>query len=240
MTITFANSEISKFMETARIFGAPVEDMESIRKQFEEAGKKPVEYQYAWGHAYMDSEKVELQVLPSTMCKASDALTALAPTVHKFAGVAQMLKPIFIEFTEKMGSINDKIKNLFTTPCINAVYDYDRNGKRITVATCRNNVPNGTLLIKAVINDGSEPISKDEILREIAERKPVIEDTGYDKDNEMNGLAYMRALHLIRRHERGEFGAVMIDNGWKTVKDVATSLDAYSAYMQDMKTTEKQ
>lgn len=239
MTITFTAQEIAKFAETAKIFGAPNVDVEKVLEAFENAGKAPNELQYAWGHVYVDSNKVELEVLPSTMRKVSDALTVLAPSVHKFVGIGQMLKPVFVEFAEKVGNVSEKIANLFKTPCINEVYDYDRNGKRITVATCRNDVPNGTLLIKAVINDGGEPINSDEILREIKDRKPIFVDPEYSKDNELSGCAYDRALHLVRRHNRNELEAIITENGWKTVKDIAESFKAYDIYAEDEKTAHR-
>ena len=239
MTITFTAQEIAKFAEAAKIFGAPTDDIDKITEKFEEAVKKPEELQYSWGHVAVTPNGIEMHVLPSTMCKTAGALTALAPTIHKFIGIGQMLKPVFIEFAGKLNDVSDKITSIFKTPCINGVYDFDLNGKRVTVATCRNDVPNGTLLIKAVINDGDGLVDDKTIRREIENRKPVFVDPEYSKDNELHGCAYDRALHLVRRHNRDELEAIIAENGWKTVKDIAESFKAYDIYAEDEKTAHR-
>ena len=239
MTIRFESNEIVKAIETARMFGAPDDNVEEILEKFEEAGKKPEEFQYGWGHIMVDGTGIEMQVLPGTMSKAFGATTMLAPSVHKIIGIVQMVKPIIEEFTDKLDDFSGKITSLFKTSAINAIYDFDYEGRRVTVAVRRNDVPNGTQFITAHINDGDGPIDDKTIRREIDNRKPIFVDPEYSKDNELPGCAYDRALHLVRRHKRDELEALITENGWKTVKDIAESFKAYDIYAEDEKTAHR-
>lgn len=239
MTIRFESNEIVKAIETARMFGAPDENVEEILKKFEDAGKKPEELQYGWGHIMIDGTGIEMQVLPGTMSKVFGATTMLAPSVHKAIGIFQMVKPIIEEFSDKLDSFGDKIADLFKTPCINAIYDFDYEGRRVTVAVRRNDVPNGTEFITARINDGDGLIDENTIRRELESRKPIFADTTYSKDNELHGIAYDRALHLVRRYNRDELEAIIAENGWKTVKDIAESFKAYDIYAEVEKTAHR-
>jgi len=236
MTIKFAASEIVKAIETARVFGAPETDIEKLLEKFEKAGKKPEEIQYGWGHIVVDGTGIEMQVLPGTVSKAIGATTMLAPSVHKAIGIFQMVKPIIDEFTDKLDDFGDKIKNLFTTASINEIYDFDYEGRRVTVAVRRNDVPNGTQFIVARINDGDGLIDEDIVRRQITDRKPIFADPAYDKANELHGRAYDRALRLVRHYKRDELEAIIAENGWKTVKDIAESFRAYDIYDEDERT----
>lgn len=240
MTIRFTTDEITKAIDTAKMFGAPEDNVNEILEKFEEAGKKTVELQYIWGHVAVTPDGIELQVLPGTMCKTISVMTVLAPTIHKFVGIGQMLKPIFEEFVEKIEDVGEKITDLFKTPCINAIYDYDRDGKRVTVAIRRNDVPNGTEFIVARINDGREQIGDNEVLSEIKGRKPVFADAVYSKDNELSSRAYERVLSLVRHYNRDELEAIIAENGWQSVKDIAESYKAYSIYTEVEKATNNQ
>ena len=239
MTIRFEATEITKAIETARMFGAPDDNVEEILKKFEEAGKKPEELQYGWGHIMIDGTGIEMQILPGTMNKVIGATTMLAPSVHKAIGIFQMVKPIIEEFSDKLDSFGDKIADLFKTPCINAIYDFDYENRRVTVAVRRNDVPNGTEFITARINDGDGLLDENTIRRELENRKPIFADTVYNKDNELHGITYDRALHLVRRYNRDELEAIIADNGWKTVKDIAESFKAYDIYAEDERTAHR-
>lgn len=239
MTIRFEATEITKAIETARMFGAADENAEELLEKFEEAGKKPEELQYGWGHITIDGTGIEMQVLPGTMSKVIGATTMLAPSVHKIIGIVQMVKPIIEEFAGKLDDFGDKITNLFKTPCINAIYDFDYEGRRVSVAVRRNDVPNGTEFITARINDGDGLIDEKTIRREIEGRQPVFADTTYSKDNELHSIAYDRALHLVRRYKRDELKEIVAENGWKSVKDIAESFKAYDIYAEDEKTAHR-